>query len=143
MNTMPGPASSADLSPEERRQLTELVNRFIQAWQQADVVDLKRFVPAPESPLRSAALIELIKIDLQVHWQRRLSILLEDYLRDFPELQEDQTRLAQLLHEEYRARIKSGDCPPLNLYRARFPDLFAAFEELARTSSSKAARSCT
>jgi hypothetical protein len=100
------------------------------AWRQAegDRVDLGRFLPPVEDPLRRRFLLELIKTELDIRWRRYLPVTLEDYLARFPELGPIHALPASLIYEEYRARHLHGDGPELETYRDRFST--AQLEEL-------------
>ncbi len=51
------------------------------------------------------------------------ALLIEDYLRTFPELHSDDETLVDLIGEEFRVRCRFGDNPNIDGYRARFPKL--------------------
>jgi serine/threonine protein kinase/formylglycine-generating enzyme required for sulfatase activity len=122
------------LKSEEWNRLTELVGRFESAWQTAasagETVDLREFVPSEDDPLRRAALLELIKTDLEIRWRQGPGVTLEYYLERFPELGGAEAVAPDLIYEEYRIRQLYGDRPPLDSYRALFSAQFAALEQL-------------
>jgi serine/threonine protein kinase len=100
------------------------------AWRAADsdFVDLGRFLPPVEDPLRRCFLLELIKTELEIRWRRNLPITLEHYLARFHELGSIDALPASLILEEYRTRHLYGDRPELETYRDRFST--AQLEEL-------------
>ena len=51
------------------------------------------------------------------------ALLIEDYLRTFPELRCEEDVLVDLIGEEFRVRRRFGDIPEFDGYRARFPQL--------------------
>jgi serine/threonine protein kinase len=129
---MERPSNLGQLKTEEWDLLQELVERFENACQQADDVDLGAFLPEGDAILRQAALHELIKIDLEARWRRGQQQRLEDYLQRFPEMGTARALAPQLLYEEYRTRQLYGDRPDLRSYQPRFPDLFAALQKLVQ-----------
>jgi hypothetical protein len=83
-------------------------------------VDLGRFLPPVEDPLRRRCLLELIKTEMEIRWRRNLPFTLEQYLARFRELGPLHALPASLIYEEYRARHLHGDRPLLETYRDRF-----------------------
>jgi serine/threonine protein kinase len=129
---MNGRAGFDDLPASQRQKLEDFRARLAQAWQEADTVDLDRFLPAPGDPLRAPALQEFLVTDLENRWRRGQRILLEVYLRRYPELEQDEAFLPYLLNEEYGIRHRYGDKPALADYRLRFPKQFTELERLVR-----------
>jgi serine/threonine protein kinase len=126
-----------ELTPAEQVQVQELVDRFAQAWQGADAVDLGPFLPLPGDRLRLAALAELVKTDLAIRRRRKQAVTIEVYLTRFPELAQAGTALPPLLYEEYQLRRQEGEDPPLAAYQARFPAAFTDFHRLVRVQQSQ------
>jgi serine/threonine protein kinase len=143
---MSRPTNLGDLTPEEWDRLEALLEGFEQAWHQAlahgtegstaanpgrkapaSHVDLRPFLPPPEDGLFSLALQELVKSELEIHWRRGYSPLLEDYVRRFPELGSAADLPASLIYEEYRVRQLYGDRPLLSSYQERFPLRYPEF----------------
>ena len=120
------------ITPEQWERLQSCLDRFEEAWRQSDAVELGEFLPPEGDPLRPFVLQELIKTELEIHWRfRRHPVLLEEYLRRFPELGGEAAALpAGLVYEEYRVRERYGDRPPLAEYQRRFPQQFPAVERL-------------
>ncbi len=124
-------AGLGHLSTDEWERLQEILDRFEKAWNNVgseDAIDLKGYLPPIEDPLRSVALQELIKAELEIRWRRGQTVRIESYLSEFPELQVVGT-LSPLIYEEYRVRHMHGDKPPVTAYQERFPD---DYEELKR-----------
>jgi serine/threonine protein kinase len=113
--------------------LKDLADRCEQAWQQAKAtggaVDLNALLPAKGDPLRSAALYELIKIDMEFRWLRGQIITLDYYLETFPEIGPADKVSPRLIYEEYRLSQLHGVNTPLPVYQKRFP---RQFDELQR-----------
>ena len=117
------------LNPGEWQQFQDLADRFHEAWQKGEPADLGPFLPPPGDPLRPLVLQELVVIDLEMHWRRGQARELEQYLAKYPELGPADALPAGLVFNEYHARHRVGDRPPLDAYRQRFP---GQFEELRR-----------
>ena len=132
-------ADIGDLNSDEWDRLETCLEEFSRAWQQAESVDLARFLPPADDPLRGVFLREFIKTDLEQHWKRGQPICLEVYLQKFPELKDEPEHLPQLLQEEYGVRQRHGDKPSLSSYRSRFPDQFEALERRVQDSPQTAA----
>ncbi len=121
--------SSIRLTPRDWEQLRSLAEGLKEAWRNADSVDLLPFIRSVDGPLRLRYLEELIKTDLEMRYRRGHPCVLEDYLRQFPELGAAARLPTELIYQEYRLRQIHGDHPPLSLYRERFPE---QFEQLQR-----------
>ncbi|RJO78449.1 serine/threonine protein kinase [Nocardia panacis] len=101
--------------------LSRIVAAFIGAWQTTgDPPDLAAHLPT-DAALRRAALIELIKVDLQHRWSRsRKGPSLADYRRKFPEL--DTAPLPpDLIFEEITARTRRDGPIDLTEYETQYP----------------------
>ena len=111
-------------------QLTGQIDAFVAAWEaEGAAPTLAAFVPEAPQGLRHLVLVELIKVDLDYRWSRPLNLRrLEDYLREFPELERAGVPAA-LLYEEFHIRKRSGDAVCPEEFLARFPKQAA---ELAR-----------
>lgn len=134
------------LTSGERDLLQDLLSRFRNACRQwnasSEAVDLRKFLPA-KGPLRTPALCELIKADLEVQWQHGRNTLLETYLEQFPELGSTRALPATVICEEYRVRHCYGDKPPLAAYQARFPEQFPEVERLVQAALASAGANAT
>src|SRR5262245_40617182 len=114
---MERPGSVGNLSTEDWELLQDIADRFEKAWQKVEtpgeVVDPNRFLPPRGHSLRTIALNELIKIDLEMRWKRGRAIDLEQYLEKFPELGPARDLHAQLIFEEFLVRHRHGDKPQI------------------------------
>ena len=125
------PASNlGHLKTADWESVQDLVTRFEDACQGAEIAKLEQFLLPEGNPMRVLALNELIKSDLEIRWSRRKRILLEDYLKRFRELEAQPKYWPKLLYEEYRVRLKFGDKPVLADYQKRFPEQFRALEQI-------------
>ncbi len=133
------------------QQLECILEAFDEAWHSGTTPLLAEYLPPPEdhSPtFRRLALIELIKVDLEYQWRRckqataatiksvlldplpgveqesslHVAPVLEDYLKQFPELGPIDLLPLDLVGDEYRARRKWGDRPSHDVYHVRFPN---------------------
>lgn len=132
---MPSSADLGRLSQRQWEKLQDCAERFEQAWQEADPgaasVPLDPYLPPRGDALRIFVLHELIKTDLEIRWRRGQPVSLEQYLEKYPELGRPAALPPELIFEEYRIRQAHGDKPPLERYETRFPEQFAALQELA------------
>src|SRR5947208_10857092 len=103
-----GPAHLANLSDADRRILEAWLVEFDQAWHEDRLASGAGELPPSGHALRLPALVEMVKIDLERQWQRGRRVVLEDYLRSYPELGTPATVSVDLLHAEYEARRRAG-----------------------------------
>lgn len=114
-------ANVLELSPPHRLQLEAWLAEFGQAWDEDRLDAPVDRLPPPGHPLRRPALVELVKIDLERHWQRGRRIRLADYLARYPELGPADALPTDLLLAEQEARRQFGDeastllAPPANV----------------------------
>ena len=111
--------------------LQALADQFEAAWQSGASVELANFLPPADDALRPVVLVELLKVEMEIRCRKGQAVRLEEYLKRFPELKASQDLLPRLLYEEYRVRQAYGDRPVLASYRDRFPEHFAAMQQLA------------
>lgn len=76
--------------------LDDLIQQLEEAWRGGGEVDLARFVPAADHPMRPLALVTLIQVDQELRWQHGRRKTVEDYLADWPELQRDLEAVSSL-----------------------------------------------
>ena len=119
-------------SADDWRRLGELADRLEQIWQENADADLSRLLPTAGDPLRSSALVELIKTELEIRWRRKCGVTLDHYLERFPELGPKEQLPPSLIFEEFRVRKRFGDQVQLATYAERFPGQFEALQRLAQ-----------
>lgn len=104
-------------------QLSQHIDRFVAAWQQAEAPpNVADFLPPGPPALRRLTLVEVIKVDLEYRWQhKRWPKLVEQYLEEFPELTADGGIPCDLLYEEFHVRKQQGDDVASAEYCDRFP----------------------
>ena len=115
------------MADTEDRELWDLIDdateRLEESWKRGNSTDLAEYVPAAKHPHRIAALIELVKVDQEYRWESGDHKLLEDYLREWPELSAHNDVVAQLLDAECRTRLTLMDQPTSEELQQRFPDV--------------------
>jgi len=107
------------LADDERAVVEGWLAEFEQCWDEGQLA--RRVAQLPDGPQRLAALIEMVKIDLEHNWQRGRRVAVEDYLSAYPELGTGDTAALDLLMAESEARRAVGEAfGPEDLAR-RFP----------------------
>ncbi len=140
---MHSPTNLAALDSIQWGRLQQAISQLEEEWQQGRPVDLERLLPSVGDSLRPLFLQELIKSDIEIRWRHSKHTLLEEYVKDFPELGGVRKLPPALVYAEYRARSLAGDRPSAASYEGRFPVQFpevnrmiheeAAAEEAAAT----------
>ena len=106
-------STQLDSLPEDyRRALSEWLRTFEQGWTPTLLAEQARLVS--ESPARPATLAEMIKVDLRKRWGRGQAILVEEYLKAYPELGGRDGMPADLVAAEYEVRRACGDAVGLD-----------------------------
>ena len=101
--------------------VTEHLEAFASAWEtQGSPPDTKQFVPANPPSVRRLVLIELVKLDLDFRLQRGLDRPIEEYLQEFPELDQNGPP-CDLLYEDFHLRKQCGQDVVVSEYFRRFP----------------------
>lgn len=118
------------LGPADWERLQDLADRFEEAWQFGEPAALSGHLPLADDPLRPAALVELIKIDLELRRRHNCPIALESYAQLFPELGPPPALAPPIIYEEYCVRTRYGDKPSLTEYQQRFSKQFDRLLEL-------------
>lgn len=124
------------LSDAERQRLEQLSVRFADAWQQCPQdlgISLATYLPPLEDRLRLPALHKLIPIDLDHRWSRRERAMLEEYLKNYPELGPADELSVELILAEHRVRSQHGDTVTGETYRRRFPRQYPELQSLLDT----------
>src|SRR5262245_17227433 len=95
-----------------------VIKRFEDAWRSGPRPDMSAFVPTGH-PLRPRLLAELVHTDLELRLRAGDAARVEDYLSQFPELDQEGVIL-ELLTAEFRLR-KRREAPRPEEYFTRFP----------------------
>jgi len=127
-------SSRAGSSSEQEKRLQALSETFQEAWKKATSVNIQSYLPPAGDPLRHRALCELIKAELPIRWQRQQKVLLEQYLKKYPELGSAGALPPAVIFEEFRVRQLHGEPVTLDEYRRRFPGQYPALEAMMRDS---------
>ncbi len=114
--------SIKELLPGEWWAIAECVDAY-ESGSRDQFPELRQFVNRAEPAFRRAALAELVKVDLERRWAAGHNRRVEDYLKDYPELQQDGDSLAEIVQQEYFVRSRHGEHPSAKELSSRFPDL--------------------
>src|SRR5262249_25501744 len=82
--------------------LDAYIEDFETAWAQRGEADLADFLPSRDSPLYLEILCELIRVDLELRWQKGSPRSLDYYERAFPEAFAKSETRGQIVFEERR-----------------------------------------
>lgn len=115
-------AAVLQLAAADRLRLEAWLAEFEQAWAPERLAEQVKRLPGAASPLRQPALVELVKIDLERHWQNGHRPTVAEYLSRYPELGTATTAPADLLLAEYEARQQAGEKDALAVVARAFPD---------------------
>ena len=100
------------LAEADRCQVESLLVAYDISWAEGRLMEEVNRLPAPASSLRVAALLGIVKIDLQRSWRQGSRCLAEDYLRRFPELRASEEAVTELSVAESQVRHQFGDVAP-------------------------------
>lgn len=141
------------LSLVQLEAIDAIIDRFEDQWQSGMPPKIKAHLDQlndSDGHVRKALLIDLVTIDLEERWRRSAredtsknefqhsfsaeensaGPLADSYALDYPDLQDGNGLLADLVVAEYRARHRHGDQPAVEEYRQRFPDAFDVLQPL-------------
>lgn len=104
------------------REFETRILAFERAWRGSNEPKIEEFLPEDRENKRNI-LRELICVDLEYRWRGGRPVVLEDYVRQFPELPASEPVLLELVIEEYRVRHRWGDRPSRDECQRRFPSL--------------------
>jgi hypothetical protein len=111
----------AKLSDDKRQMLESWLVEFDLSWDEGRLAAWVARLPPPGDCLRRAALIEMVKIDLERRWRRGKRAGLEAYVKALPELGPPDSLPADLIQAEYEARQHGGAPADLAEFARRFP----------------------
>jgi serine/threonine protein kinase/WD40 repeat protein len=109
-----------DLPDEQRARLEARLIEFERSWTDTLFASWANELPVDDS-WRTAALVELAKVDLERQWARGRRVTVEEYLAAFPDLAVAGRAPADLLQAEYEARRQCGEANALTNLVDRFP----------------------
>jgi hypothetical protein len=110
--------SSSQVVPQVER----LLGCFEEAWRRQPFPPLDEYVPSKGAD-RGAVLSRLVPIDFRRRWQAGATVGAEEYLRRYPELEDDRATIRELVIAEYEERRRRGEEPAKEEFCRRFPDL--------------------
>jgi len=133
---MPSEDPLTFLSRAERDELEQVLMAFDDGW---DSGQFANYAPnlsgdLPEN-VRDAAIVELVKIDLQRGWSSGQGRMIESYLAELNQPTPQSLITPQFLVYEYQVRAEAGHTPDPQEYQSRFPDLFDSFSELLQNAT--------
>jgi eukaryotic-like serine/threonine-protein kinase len=114
------PSMPIDDASIQRQALDSIVERFELAWQAGPPPRIDDFLD-DKSVERRVLLVELIQVDLEYRLKAGHKDVVEEYLRRFPELENDAENVIEIIEAEYRHRHFLGQMPAVEDYLQRFP----------------------
>jgi serine/threonine protein kinase len=117
------------LATEDRQTVEAWLIDFDLNWHDRRLTEQARRLPGDGS-LRSAALAEMVKIDMERHWQNGQRTWLESYLDSYPELGTAETVAPDLIQAEHDVRRQFGDTAEIAEFEQRFPLQAGALRQL-------------
>ncbi len=125
------------LSAQQQTQLENLLLEFDEHWNTKSLQ--QTLATCHDEPLgyRQAALIELLKIDLERHWSAGGSPILDDYSEALALGEWESEVPTELILAEFVARYESGRKAKASEYRKRYPDQFDDFLKLFEGEKSR------
>jgi predicted Ser/Thr protein kinase len=111
----------ASLAGTARREVESWLERFQNGWNEKRLRKIVRQLPREHDPRRLPALLGIVAIDLQLHWQNGHKVRIESYLKAFPELTTADV-VPDLIEAEIAARRKAGARADLASFAERFPE---------------------
>ena len=109
-----------DLATTGPAAVDQFVKEFEAARAYCESAAIEQFLPPTDHPLYPAAVRELVRVDLELGWDRGRPRSVDDYRRTFPTVFRDPAALAAVAFEEYRQRREHGEdvrpgrvCPQL------------------------------
>ncbi|HUG68926.1 MAG TPA: protein kinase [Pirellulaceae bacterium] len=94
--------------------IDEIADRFEVAWQGSGAPEIEQFLPLPSDARRVALLCELVKLDMEYRQQRGVVPSLDDYVADFPELDDSVHGVPLELVKHYQRTALNADEVPLD-----------------------------
>lgn len=126
------------LSSDDWGVVNRIARDFEEAWVNDQSPTIEACLPEEETT-RAAALVELVRIDLEKRLARREEARVEQYVERFPELVNDQAVLTNLIvcEHDLRSQFESVDSAE---YRTRFPAVYDDFAGHLQTADARGPR---
>ncbi len=110
-----------DLEMDQKSTLSpSLANRFQFLWNESNNPSLEDFFNG-NSTLSTVERCEIIRVDLRNRWERNDAVLVEEYLKRFPEIFESAEFVFELAYCEYLLRLEHVRTVSDDDFIARFP----------------------
>ncbi len=107
---------------DETMAIERIVADFELAWKVSREVDLLSYIPdSLNTTVRQRLLWELVETDLELRIKSGVEARVEDYLKQFPDLASDESRLIAFVQSEFRLRSRRVPSLDPNEYDSRFP----------------------
>ena len=91
------------------------IDPYIEGFERAlaarGCAEIADYLPDPGDEVYPVVLRELVRVDLEFHWENGRPKRVESYLGAFPCLGEDPWGLSEIAFEEYRLRCRAGEEP--------------------------------
>lgn len=120
------PKRPSDAEPTD---LADRVARFRADWAKFGWAALDAYLPPAAAPHRRAVLVELVRADMELTAASKRKVRLDPILARYPADLPRHAVPVSLLLDEYQLRTQAAERPPLDEYRQRFPDQYAAFAD--------------
>ena len=116
--------------------LEDAIEEFEQRWSEGSYATIEQLLEAYGLADDHEAIAELIRVDIELRYERGASIELDDYLRRFQSLCESPGCVADIAFGDYRARSANGYSVSAKRWSS-LPGVSDAswFKELTRTKS--------
>ena len=75
-----------NLDEQHWNRLQDILEQFERDCAESFPRDLAAYLPEPSDPLRQAVLEELVRTDLELRWRQKQGVLIEKYIKHYPEL---------------------------------------------------------
>jgi serine/threonine protein kinase len=125
------------LASAARGAVEDGILRYEQDFARGRAGDLESYLPEGDTKLLRAALIELVKVDLELRWTANQPWSLDDYCRRYPLLGSDESLPADLIYEAYRLAKQHGDNVSLEQYCQRYPRQQVLLQHYAQQSNDR------
>jgi serine/threonine protein kinase len=120
LNRPASPEHLATLARTARKAVEAWLLEFDQGWHENLLAQTARALPLDQC-LRRAALLEMVKIDLERKWHLGHSIALESYLTLYPELGSVDVLPPDVIAVEFEVRRQAGAAADWSDFSRRFP----------------------
>ncbi|MCA9099171.1 MAG: protein kinase, partial [Planctomycetaceae bacterium] len=100
--------------------IDERVDAFELAWSSDSVPNPRDFLPPTDDENYSSILQEILRVDIEYRWSRKLPRSLDQYRSEFPELAIATDLFVQIAYEDYRTRKQAGESVTPEEYAERY-----------------------